>query len=73
MPLPVIERAMALVPGVDFVNAYGLTETSSSIAVLSPDEHREGGYHRTTSRRPSSGVISSCSLATRSRWARAPD
>jgi acyl-CoA synthetase (AMP-forming)/AMP-acid ligase II len=41
MPLPVIERAMALVPGVDFVNAYGLTETSSSIAVLSPDEHRE--------------------------------
>ena len=28
MPRPVIERAMALVPGVDFVNAYGLTETS---------------------------------------------
>jgi acyl-CoA synthetase (AMP-forming)/AMP-acid ligase II len=41
MPLPVIERAMALIPGVDFVNAYGLTETSSSIALLSPDEHRD--------------------------------
>jgi fatty-acyl-CoA synthase len=26
---------------VDFVNAYGLTETSSTIAVLGPDDHRE--------------------------------
>jgi acyl-CoA synthetase (AMP-forming)/AMP-acid ligase II len=41
MPLPVIERAMALLPDVDFVNAYGLTETSSSVAVLGPEEHRE--------------------------------
>lgn len=40
MPIPVIERAMAAFPGVDFVNAYGLTETSSSIAVLGPDDHR---------------------------------
>jgi len=41
MPLPVIERALSLLPGADFVNAYGLTETSSSIAVLTPDDHRE--------------------------------
>jgi acyl-CoA synthetase (AMP-forming)/AMP-acid ligase II len=41
MPVPVIERALGLLPGVDFVNAYGLTETSSSIAVLTPDDHRE--------------------------------
>jgi acyl-CoA synthetase (AMP-forming)/AMP-acid ligase II len=41
MPVPVIERALRLLPGVDFVNAYGLTETSSSIALLSPDDHRE--------------------------------
>jgi acyl-CoA synthetase (AMP-forming)/AMP-acid ligase II len=41
MPVPVIERALELLPGVDFVNAYGLTETSSSIAVLGPDDHRE--------------------------------
>ena len=40
MPLPVIERAMRLLPDVDFVNAYGLTETSSTIAVLGPDDHR---------------------------------
>jgi fatty-acyl-CoA synthase len=41
MPLPVIERAMGLLPGVGFVNAYGLTETSSTIAVLGPEDHRE--------------------------------
>ena len=40
MPVPVIERAMDLLPQVGFVNAYGLTETSSTIAVLGPDEHR---------------------------------
>jgi fatty-acyl-CoA synthase len=41
MPQSVIERAMARLPQVDFVNAYGLTETSSTIAVLTPDDHRE--------------------------------
>lgn len=41
MPLPVIERAMQLLPHVNFVNAYGLTETSSSIAVLGPQDHRD--------------------------------
>jgi acyl-CoA synthetase (AMP-forming)/AMP-acid ligase II len=41
MPQPVIERAMRLLPQVDFVNAYGLTETSSTISVLGPDDHRE--------------------------------
>jgi len=41
MPLAVIERAMTLLPGVGFVNAYGLTETSSTIALLGPDDHRD--------------------------------
>jgi acyl-CoA synthetase (AMP-forming)/AMP-acid ligase II len=41
MPIDVIERAMTLLPHVNFVNAYGLTETSSTIAVLGPDDHRE--------------------------------
>lgn len=41
MPRPVVERAMRLLPGLDLVNAYGLTETSSTIAVLGPDDHRE--------------------------------
>ena len=37
---PVLEQALELFPAVDFVNAYGLTETSSTIAVLGPEEHR---------------------------------
>lgn len=40
MPAPVIERAMSLLPDTGFVNAYGLTETSSTIALLGPDDHR---------------------------------
>jgi long-chain acyl-CoA synthetase len=41
MPQPVIERALELFPGVDFTNAYGLTETSSTVTLLGPDDHRE--------------------------------
>jgi acyl-CoA synthetase (AMP-forming)/AMP-acid ligase II len=41
MPAAVVERAMALLPDAGFVNAYGLTETSSTIAVLTPEDHRE--------------------------------
>jgi acyl-CoA synthetase (AMP-forming)/AMP-acid ligase II len=40
MPQPVIERAMRLFPSTDFANAYGLTETSSTITLLGPDDHR---------------------------------
>jgi acyl-CoA synthetase (AMP-forming)/AMP-acid ligase II len=40
MPTAVIERALTMLPHVDFVNAYGLTETSSTIAVLGPEDHR---------------------------------
>ena len=40
MPLPVIERAMRLFERTDFTNAYGLTETSSTLAVLGPEDHR---------------------------------
>ena len=40
MPVPVIERAIGLLPDVGYVNAYGLTETSSTIALLGPDDHR---------------------------------
>jgi acyl-CoA synthetase (AMP-forming)/AMP-acid ligase II len=38
--LPLVRKALELLPGVGFVNAYGLTETSSTITVLSPDDHR---------------------------------
>lgn len=37
---PLVRRALELLPQVGFVNAYGLTETSSTIAVLTPEDHR---------------------------------
>ncbi|MCU1394813.1 MAG: AMP-dependent synthetase and ligase [Ilumatobacteraceae bacterium] len=40
MPSTVIRRAVEQLPHVGFVNAYGLTETSSTIAVLGPEDHR---------------------------------
>jgi acyl-CoA synthetase (AMP-forming)/AMP-acid ligase II len=44
MFVPVLERALHLFPETDFVNAYGLTETSSTVAVLGPDDHRLALY-----------------------------
>lgn len=40
MPLSLITKALETWPEVAFSNAYGLTETSSTIAVLGPDDHR---------------------------------
>ena len=40
MPRSVIERAMKLLPHVNFTNAYGLTETSATICMLGPEDHR---------------------------------
>ncbi len=39
-PATVLQRVMDLLPDVELTNAYGLTETSSTIAVLGPDDHR---------------------------------
>jgi acyl-CoA synthetase (AMP-forming)/AMP-acid ligase II len=41
MPARIIQTALEMWPDVGFVNAYGLTETSSTVAVLGPDDHRE--------------------------------
>ena len=41
MPRPTIERALELLPDTAFVNAYGLAETSSTVALLGPEDHRE--------------------------------
>jgi acyl-CoA synthetase (AMP-forming)/AMP-acid ligase II len=40
MPTELIARALELFPQTGFTNAYGLTETSSTIALLGPEEHR---------------------------------
>jgi acyl-CoA synthetase (AMP-forming)/AMP-acid ligase II len=41
MPITVLERALRAFPDTAFANAYGLTETSSTITVLGPDDHRQ--------------------------------
>lgn len=38
--LPLVRRTIEQLPHVGLVNAYGLTETSSTIAVLTPEDHR---------------------------------
>jgi len=40
MPLELVERALVLFPTTNFTNAYGLTETSSTVALLGPEDHR---------------------------------
>jgi acyl-CoA synthetase (AMP-forming)/AMP-acid ligase II len=40
MPAALIERALREWDRVAFVNAYGLTETSSTVALLGPEDHR---------------------------------
>ena len=44
MHASILERALDLFPETDFVNAYGLTETSSTVAILGPDDHRLALY-----------------------------
>ncbi len=39
-PTTVLQRIMALLPDTALANAYGLTETSSTMAVLGPEDHR---------------------------------
>ncbi len=39
-PVSVVERIMERAPWAGLTNAYGLTETSSTIAVLTPEDHR---------------------------------
>ena len=45
LPLPVLERALTLFDQTEFVNAYGLTETSATIALLSGEDHRQALGH----------------------------
>ncbi|MBI4765701.1 MAG: long-chain-fatty-acid--CoA ligase [Deltaproteobacteria bacterium] len=43
MPFEVIKRAIAAFPGVSFINAFGQTETGSTIATLGPEDHDLSG------------------------------
>jgi acyl-CoA synthetase (AMP-forming)/AMP-acid ligase II len=39
MPFEVIKKAIDLFPGVSFINAFGQTETASTITALGPEDH----------------------------------
>jgi len=39
MPFEVIKKAIELFPGVSFINAFGQTETASTITALGPEDH----------------------------------
>jgi len=39
MPLTVIKKALEVFPGVNFINAFGQTETASTITTLGPADH----------------------------------
>ncbi|MCP4577357.1 MAG: long-chain fatty acid--CoA ligase, partial [Deltaproteobacteria bacterium] len=39
MPYEVIKKAIELLPGARFINAFGQTETASTITSLGPDDH----------------------------------
>jgi len=39
MPLEVIKKAVEVFPGVSFINAFGQTETASTITTLGPEDH----------------------------------
>lgn len=44
MPFPVIRKAIELFPRtVEFANAFGMTETTSTVSVLGPEDHRLEG------------------------------
>ncbi len=39
MPFEVIKQALEVFPGVQFINAFGQTETASTITMLGPEDH----------------------------------
>jgi acyl-CoA synthetase (AMP-forming)/AMP-acid ligase II len=43
MPFPVIKRAIEMMPEVSFINAFGQTETGSTITMLGPEDHKIEG------------------------------
>lgn len=56
MPASTIARAVALFPDAGFTNAYGLTETSSTICLLGPEDHRGPAARLSSVGRPIPGV-----------------
>lgn len=53
---PTLQRMTDWFAGTDFVQGYGLSETTGPISVLSPADHRGGGVNLQSAGRPRPGV-----------------
>ncbi|MEQ1873898.1 MAG: AMP-binding protein [Ilumatobacteraceae bacterium] len=57
MPQALLEKLIALYPDTNIWQGYGMTESSSVLAFLGPDEHRAGGKYLRAAGRPLPGVV----------------
>jgi long-chain acyl-CoA synthetase len=57
MPQPLLERLLGLYPDMKIWQGYGMTESSSVICMLGPDEHRQGGKYLRAAGSPFMGVV----------------
>jgi long-chain acyl-CoA synthetase len=57
MPAALLERLLALLPGIEILQGYGMTESSAVLTALGPEEHRAGGPRLRSAGRPLPGVV----------------
>jgi long-chain acyl-CoA synthetase len=57
MPQALLEKVLALYPEMDVWQGYGMTESSSVLCLLGPDEHRHGGAYLRSAGMPLPGVV----------------
>ncbi len=57
MPQALLERVLALYPDMKIWQGYGMTESSSVLCLLGPDEHRQGGKFLRSAGLPMPGVV----------------
>jgi long-chain acyl-CoA synthetase len=57
MPRPLLEKMLALYPHMNIWQGYGMTESSSVLTLLGPDEHRAGNQYLRSAGMPAPGVV----------------
>ena len=57
MPAALLDRMLELLPNMNIWQGYGMTESSSTLTVLDPEDHRAGGSLLRSAGRPMLGVV----------------
>jgi long-chain acyl-CoA synthetase len=57
MPKALLEKLLGLYPNMNIWQGYGMTESSSVLTLLGPDEHRAGGDYLRAAGKPLIGVV----------------